>query len=176
MGRDTMSEETLSARTPDRCWEDDAREAMLSLRERSSVSLGDPAVPPMVSLLEPAVVADRSTPAVEKRRPIAARTASAQPGDKAAVTWLRLGPFELGTGRRPSFGLTIVPTMKRGPSSTRNRRSCTIGPGFAKVGALENYEWFSDGSKLVMCLLMALGRLELFAIIVLLTPRFWRAD
>jgi trk system potassium uptake protein TrkH len=53
---------------------------------------------------------------------------------------------------------------------------CTIGPGLAAVGPVENFGWFGPGSKLVMCVLMALGRLEVFAIIVLLTPRFWRAD
>jgi trk system potassium uptake protein TrkH len=51
---------------------------------------------------------------------------------------------------------------------------CTIGPGLAQVGAVENYGWFSLPSKLVMCTLMALGRLEIFAIIVLFSPRFWR--
>ena len=53
---------------------------------------------------------------------------------------------------------------------------CNIGPGLAKVGAVENYGWFSDGSKLIMCILMALGRLEIFAIAVLFLPRFWRRD
>jgi trk system potassium uptake protein TrkH len=52
----------------------------------------------------------------------------------------------------------------------------TIGPGLGHVGAIENYEWLSDGSKIVLTLLMALGRLEVFAIIVLVIPRFWRAD
>ena len=51
-----------------------------------------------------------------------------------------------------------------------------IGPGLGHVGAIENYEWLSDGSKIVLTLLMALGRLEVFAIIVLVIPRFWRAD
>ena len=51
-----------------------------------------------------------------------------------------------------------------------------IGPGLARVGAIENFGWFSDGSKLVMSLLMALGRLEVFAIIVLFNPRFWKED
>lgn len=53
---------------------------------------------------------------------------------------------------------------------------CTIGPGLAKVGAIENYGWLTDGSKIVLSLLMALGRLEVFAIIVLLQPRFWRGN
>lgn len=52
---------------------------------------------------------------------------------------------------------------------------CNIGPGLAQVGAVENYEWFSGSSKLVMSMLMALGRLEIFAIIVLFDPRFWKS-
>jgi trk system potassium uptake protein TrkH len=53
---------------------------------------------------------------------------------------------------------------------------CTIGPGLGKIGAIENYGWFSEASKIVLSLLMALGRLEIFAILVLFTPRFWRGD
>ena len=51
-----------------------------------------------------------------------------------------------------------------------------IGPGLAKVGAIENYGWFRPESKLLMCLLMALGRLEVYAIAVLFVPGFWRRD
>ncbi len=51
-----------------------------------------------------------------------------------------------------------------------------IGPGLNQVGAVENYAWFSDASKCFMSVLMALGRLEVFTIIVLLSPRFWKSD
>ncbi|MCH8822789.1 MAG: TrkH family potassium uptake protein [Planctomycetes bacterium] len=51
-----------------------------------------------------------------------------------------------------------------------------IGPGLGLVGATANYEWMTTGSKLLLTLMMALGRLEVFAIIVLVIPRFWRAD
>ena len=53
---------------------------------------------------------------------------------------------------------------------------CTIGPGLGKVGAIANYGWFTPASKLVMSLLMVMGRLEVLAIVVLFSPRFWRAD
>ena len=49
-----------------------------------------------------------------------------------------------------------------------------VGPGFGGVGATRNYGWFTDGSKLVYTALMAIGRVEFFAFLVLLTPRFWR--
>ncbi len=51
-----------------------------------------------------------------------------------------------------------------------------VGPGLGKVGAVEHYGWFSQATKCVMCVLMALGRLEVFAIIVLFSPRFWHRD
>ncbi|MHC5109661.1 MAG: TrkH family potassium uptake protein [Planctomycetota bacterium] len=51
-----------------------------------------------------------------------------------------------------------------------------IGPGLAKVGATQNYAWFTAGGKGLMCVLMLLGRLEVFAILVLFSPRFWRGE
>lgn len=52
----------------------------------------------------------------------------------------------------------------------------TVGPGLGRVGALGNYGWMGDASKLVVIALMLMGRLEIFAIIVLFSPRFWRGD
>jgi len=49
-----------------------------------------------------------------------------------------------------------------------------IGPGMGIVGPASNYAFFSPGSKLLLTLLMVLGRLELFAILVLVFPSFWR--
>jgi trk system potassium uptake protein TrkH len=52
----------------------------------------------------------------------------------------------------------------------------SVGPGLGKVGAIENYGWMTPYSKVLLSLLMALGRLEIFALIVLLAPRFWREE
>lgn len=49
-----------------------------------------------------------------------------------------------------------------------------IGPGLGTVGATENYSNFSFVSKALFILLMMLGRLEIFPILVLFAPRFWR--
>ena len=49
-----------------------------------------------------------------------------------------------------------------------------VGPGFKEVGATHNYEFFSAFSKLWLCFLMILGRLELFTVIVIFSPMFWR--
>lgn len=49
-----------------------------------------------------------------------------------------------------------------------------IGPGLASVGPTENFAFFADWQKLVMILLMWLGRLEFFAVLALVQPSFWR--
>lgn len=50
-----------------------------------------------------------------------------------------------------------------------------VGPGFGIVGAKENYHAFHPVSKLILTALMLLGRLELFVLIALFRPRFWRS-
>jgi trk system potassium uptake protein TrkH len=49
-----------------------------------------------------------------------------------------------------------------------------VGPGLAKVGPVQNYEFFGDPEKLVMILLMWLGRLEVYSILAVFMVRFWR--
>ena len=50
-----------------------------------------------------------------------------------------------------------------------------VGPGLGTLGAIENYAHFQPASKLLFVLLMILGRLEVFAVVVLFVPRFWRS-
>lgn len=51
-----------------------------------------------------------------------------------------------------------------------------IGPGFDLVGPVMNFSIFSNGSKLLLSFLMLAGRLELFTMFLLLTPRFWNPN
>lgn len=53
---------------------------------------------------------------------------------------------------------------------------CNVGPGVHGVGPTQNYGWMQPASLWVLSLLMVLGRLEVFALLVLLAPRFWRGD
>ena len=48
-----------------------------------------------------------------------------------------------------------------------------IGPGFRHVGPTQSFAFFSDASLGLLGLLMAMGRLEVFALLVLVSPRFW---
>jgi trk system potassium uptake protein TrkH len=47
-----------------------------------------------------------------------------------------------------------------------------LGPGLGEVAA--NFAGLSDFAKWVLCLAMLLGRLEIFTVLILLTPAFWR--
>jgi trk system potassium uptake protein TrkH len=49
-----------------------------------------------------------------------------------------------------------------------------MGPGLGKVGPSSNYAVLSDFQTWVCTLTMLLGRLELFTLLVLLTPAFWK--
>lgn len=82
-----------------------------------------------------------------------------------AVATILLMFIESGNGIDPTTAFTAI-------AATFNN----VGPGLARVGATQNYEWFSDLGKIVLCLVMVLGRLEMFTILALLTPRFWRGE
>lgn len=47
-----------------------------------------------------------------------------------------------------------------------------LGPGLGEVAA--HYGGLPDAAKWILCFAMLLGRLELFTLLVLLTPSFWR--
>jgi len=47
-----------------------------------------------------------------------------------------------------------------------------LGPGLDQVG--ENFASINDFAKWVLCLAMLLGRLEIFTLLVLFSPAFWR--
>lgn len=49
-----------------------------------------------------------------------------------------------------------------------------IGPGLGMVGPTQNFSIYSDLSKIVLTLDMLLGRLEIFPLLVMLSPRTWR--
>ena len=47
-----------------------------------------------------------------------------------------------------------------------------LGPGLDEVG--QNFQSINDFAKWVLCLAMLLGRLEIFTLLVLFTPGFWK--
>ncbi len=49
-----------------------------------------------------------------------------------------------------------------------------IGPGLGSVGPTDNYAHIPTMGKWVLALLMLMGRLELFTVIILLSPYYWQ--
>ena len=49
-----------------------------------------------------------------------------------------------------------------------------IGPGFGRIGPVDNYHFFSDWVKLVLSASMIMGRLEIFTVMVIFTRAFWK--
>ena len=82
-----------------------------------------------------------------------------------------LAVFFVGTLVMATFGLDPV-TAASSVAATLN----VVGPGLGDVGASENFTAVPDGGRWVLSALMLVGRLEVFTVLVLLTPAFWRPN
>ena len=71
-----------------------------------------------------------------------------------------------GKKRQPD---RIVPLTVFAPASIGN-----VGPGVGDVGPSENFAHFPGYVKLVLTVCMVAGRLEIFTLLALLDPHFWR--
>ncbi len=60
-------------------------------------------------------------------------------------------------------------------ASSINATLNNIGPGLGVVGATQNYAVFTPVAKILFTFLMMIGRLEIFVILVLFMPSFWRS-
>lgn len=49
-----------------------------------------------------------------------------------------------------------------------------VGPGFAKVGPMGNFADYSAFSKIILSFTMLFGRLEIYPMMILLAPTFWK--
>lgn len=77
--------------------------------------------------------------------------------------------FVLGSMIVSMMGLDFITAVGAVATSLGN-----VGPGLGKVGPVDNFAWLPDHVKVFLAFLMLLGRLELFTILVLFTPYFWR--
>ncbi len=51
-----------------------------------------------------------------------------------------------------------------------------VGPGIGGVGPVDNFAWLPAHIKLFLSFVMIVGRLEIFTVLVLFTPYFWRLN
>lgn len=50
-----------------------------------------------------------------------------------------------------------------------------VGPGLGGVGPASNYAWLPAAGKVILTICMWLGRLELFTVLMIFSPRLWRS-
>jgi trk system potassium uptake protein TrkH len=92
-----------------------------------------------------------------------------------AFVLLYIGIFVVGTGllaidaRIANVDLGITEAVAASAGTLGN-----VGPALGFAGPMGSYAPFSDFSKLVMALLMWIGRLEVLPVLVLLTRGYWR--
>lgn len=67
------------------------------------------------------------------------------------------------------FGIDFMSSIGIAASSLGN-----VGPAFGDFGPVDNYASLPDLAKWWAAFLMLIGRLELFTVLILLTPFFWR--
>jgi trk system potassium uptake protein TrkH len=78
--------------------------------------------------------------------------------------------FTIGTLMLAAMGLDFITSMSGAAQAIGN-----VGPGLGSIiGPAGNFSSLSDGAKWVLSFCMLLGRLELFTLLVLFTPMFWR--
>ena len=105
------------------------------------------------------------------RQPVDERTLRAV----LAFVVLYIGIFVIGAGllaidaRIADLDLGVTDAIAASAGTLGN-----VGPGLGFAGPMGSYAPFSDGSKLVMALLMWVGRLEVLPVLVLLTRGYWR--
>ena len=66
-------------------------------------------------------------------------------------------------------GYDIVTSVSAALSSVGN-----IGPGLGAIGPFDNFAHFPVAVKFTLCTAMIAGRLELFTLLILFHPRFWK--
>lgn len=84
---------------------------------------------------------------------------------------LYLALFILGTFVVSIMGLDFETATSSVATALGN-----VGPGLGKVGPTDNFAWLPNNVKITLSFLMLLGRLELFTILILFTPYFWKSN
>lgn len=94
---------------------------------------------------------------------------------RSVMTYLGTMMFLVG-GATVMVGL-LEPSLDLDSAlSTVSATVNNIGPGLGAVGPTQNYAFFSIPTKWLLSLLMLIGRLEIFAVLVLFRPAFWKLD
>ena len=82
---------------------------------------------------------------------------------------LYVGLFALSSVVLAGLGVDFTTSFSAVAASIGN-----IGPGFGAVGPVENFAGIPTAGKWLLVWCMLLGRLEIFTVIILVVPEFWR--
>ncbi len=82
---------------------------------------------------------------------------------------LFMGVFVIASFLMASTGLDLLSASGAVIATLGN-----IGPGLGSVGPVDNFAHVTDFGKSVLIVCMLMGRLELFTVLVLIFPTFWR--
>jgi trk system potassium uptake protein TrkH len=77
--------------------------------------------------------------------------------------------FAIGSIIITMFDIDLMTAMGAVATSLGN-----VGPGIGHVGPTDNFAWLPSGAKWFLAIIMLIGRLELFTVLILFTPYFWR--
>jgi trk system potassium uptake protein TrkH len=81
-----------------------------------------------------------------------------------------VGAFSITTVLLAAMGLDFVTALSASATAFAN-----VGPGLGEIiGPAGNFSSLQDEAKWVLSAAMLLGRLELFTVLVLLDPDYWR--
>lgn len=86
-----------------------------------------------------------------------------------AFIMIYISIFALGSIIMATFGVDFMTAIGSVATCLGN-----IGPGVGTVGPEDNFAHLPGASKWFLAFLMLLGRLELFTVLMLFTPYFWR--
>jgi len=82
---------------------------------------------------------------------------------------LYVGLFAFSTVLIASMGVDFVTSLASVAATIGN-----IGPGLGMVGPVDNFAQIPYLGKWVLIWCMLLGRLEIYTVIILFVPEFWR--
>jgi trk system potassium uptake protein TrkH len=87
----------------------------------------------------------------------------------AGFIFLYLGLAALSMFLVAAAGVDLITTISSVLASIGN-----VGPGLGEVGPMDNYAGLPEFAKWILALDMLLGRLEIYTVIILLVPRFYK--
>lgn len=82
-----------------------------------------------------------------------------------------LGTFAISVSSNISGAPLSFEAILGGVASAMNN----VGPGLGELGPIKNYFYIDQGSKIILSLLMIIGRLEIFPIVILLYRKTWKS-